>query len=105
MRRTVDYQKILIQQLKDPEHALGYLNECLQDEYPEVFLSALRDVVDAHGGIRKLSQKTKLNREHLFRMLSHKGNPRLKNLQTLADALGWRLMFVEKEKTKLRKAA
>ena len=81
--------------------AIGYLNECLSEDNDDgIFLLALKDVIDAHGGIGKVSKKTKLNREHLFRMLSKKGNPRLESIKQLADAFGWRLAFVEKSKRK-----
>ncbi len=100
MKYTLDYKKHLLNELKDPEMAIGYLNECLNDDDDGVFLLALRDVVEAQGGIRQISQKSKLNREHLFRMLSKKGNPRLESIKQLADAFGWRLAFVEKSKSK-----
>jgi len=48
-------------------------------------------VVQVHGGISQLAKKTHLNREHLFRMLSKKGNPQLHNLQQIVDALGFKL--------------
>lgn len=106
MKPYVDYREGLLKRLrKDPEHAMGYLNECLQDENSGVFLLALKDVADAYGGLKKLAKKTKLNREHLFRMLSKNGNPRLDTLKTLADAFGWKLTFVEKGRSRLRRAA
>lgn len=39
----------------------------------------------------KLAEKTKLNRESLYRMLSQKGNPELRSLGALLNALGFRL--------------
>lgn len=57
----------------------------------EAFLIALHDVADAHGGIRRLAQKTGLNREHIFRMLSRSGNPNLANMRRLTTALGLKL--------------
>ncbi len=38
-----------------------------------------------------LAEKTKLNRESLYRMLSERGNPELRSLDTLLHALGFRL--------------
>jgi len=35
--------------------------------------------------------KAQLNREHLYRMLSENGNPELRSLEALLDALGFRL--------------
>ena len=39
----------------------------------------------------KLAEATELNRVHLYRMLSASGNPELRSLEALLDALGFRL--------------
>src|SRR5437764_11930263 len=90
------YHDDLIAELKNPKLALGYLNACLEGGDEGTFLLALRHVAEAQGGFARLARKTKLSREHLFRMLSKKGNPRLVSLKTLADAFGWQLAFVKK---------
>ena len=105
MKPTLRYHDDLIQRLKDPKYAIGYLNACLADEDDGVFLLALRNVAEAHGGIRQLSKKAGPNREHLFRMLSKTGNPRLESIRHLIDALGLRLMLVDKKHSKLQRAA
>jgi len=105
-RLTDDYRNDLLKRLKNSKFALGYLNECLKDPNEGVFLLALRDVAEAHGGFKKLAAKSKLNREHLFRILSRKGNPRLNTLRNLATAFGWNLALVAKHKvSQLRRAA
>lgn len=105
MKPAVPYCPYLIKRLKDPQYAIGYLNACLEYEDEETFLLALHDVAVAQGGIRILAKKSGLNREHLFRMLSKKGNPRLESLRQLADALGLRIVFAAKQTAKLRRAA
>lgn len=87
---SVGYREDLLLRLKDPEFAAGYLSKCLEDD-EATFLVALRDVAEAHGGIRKLAGKTDLNREHLFRMLSKTGNPHLHSLRQLVAAVGLKL--------------
>jgi len=104
MKNTPNYYDDLHKHLKDPKNALDYLNACLEDD-ERVFLLALRHVAEAHGGLRKLAQKSRLNREHLFRMLSKRGNPRLETIRQLADVFGWRMAFVPKGSSKLRRAA
>lgn len=89
-RPSVGYRDDLLRRLKDPEYAAAYLSACLEDE-EETFLIALRDVAEAHGGIRKMAEKTRLNREHLFRMLSKSGNPSLHSLRQLVGAVGLKL--------------
>ena len=85
------FKEDLIERLRDPEYAIEYLNACLADDEPEVFLLGLKYVVEAQlGGLSNLAEKTKLNRENLYRVLSKKGNPEFKSLNALLQALGIR---------------
>ena len=102
---TDSHHDSLVKRLKDPKYALGYLNACLDDGDEGVFLLGLRYVAEAHGGLRKLSKKTRLNREHLFRLLSKTGNPRLCSLQNLIAAFGWKITLIQKSRQNLRIAA
>ena len=97
MTRRRRYEDILDEDLQDPTEAASYLNACLESGEPEVFLLALRDVARARGGVAKLAEATALNREHLYRMLSENGNPELRSLEALLDALGFRLAITLKE--------
>ncbi len=81
---------------KSPKFALDYLNICLDDPDPGLFLVALRDVARAYGGMTKLAEKTNLNREALYRSLSKRGNPTLSSLESLLDMLGFRLKIERK---------
>jgi probable addiction module antidote protein len=99
---TVDYKRRLFKDLKDIEYASGYLTACLE-EGEDVFLLALRDVVQAHGGMSALARVTKLNRENLYDMLSRSGNPRLRSVTAILNQLGLELSF--KPKSKRTKAA
>jgi probable addiction module antidote protein len=96
MAKSKNYQDSLIESLKDPTEAAEYLNAALEDGEPEVFLLALRDVVDSYGGMGKLAASTSLNRENLYRMLSTKGNPEFFSLSTVLDAVGFRLAVESK---------
>lgn len=91
MKKNKSYQTDLIEGLRDPIEAGEYLNAALEEEDPELFLVALRNVAEAQGGVAQLAAKTKLNRESLYKMLSERGNPELKSLDTLLRALGFRL--------------
>ena len=91
MAKSRNYQTDLLESLKDPAEAAEYLNAALEDGEPEVFLLALRDVVDSYGGMAKLAASTALNRESLYRMLSTKGNPEFFSLSTVLSAVGFRL--------------
>jgi len=97
MKASKSYQEELIQSLKDPHEAVEYINAALEeDDMPEVFLLALRNVAESHG-FSELARRTHLNRENLYRMLSKKGNPELNSLYALLNALGLRLHVEKKE--------
>jgi len=91
MAKSKNYQSNLLEALKDPTEAVEYLNAALEDGEPEVFLLALRKVVDSYGGMGKLAATTSLNRENLYRMLSTKGNPEFFSLSNVLGAIGFRL--------------
>ena len=92
MGRSRRYEEVLDEDLQDSAEAAGYLNACLEEGDAEVFLLALRDVARTReGGLAGLAEAAQLNREHLYRVLSENGNPELRSLEALLDALGFRL--------------
>jgi len=95
MPRIRIYKRYLIDSLRDSREACAYLNVALEeyekDHDTEVFLLALRDVAEAHGGLTRLAKKTKLNRQNLYRTLSESGNPRLDTLGVILNGLNLRL--------------
>ncbi len=103
--RTESYRDSLLESLKNPDEAAQYLTACLEDGDPRVFLLALRDVADARGGIRNLSQDANLNRENLYRMLSEAGNPSLESLAAVLTACGLRLSVQSAARPKKRRIA
>ena len=90
-KKITTYQEDLIEALKDPLEAAAYLNAAIEEGDRELFLLALRNVAEARGGMTALSQKSKLNRESLYRMLSKNGNPEIKSILTLLHAMGLKL--------------
>ena len=86
-----DYQVSLIERLADPIEAAAYLDAALEDGDRAVFLLAIRNVIQAFGGMTQISRRTGLNRENLYRVLSEQGNPELNSLEKLLKALGLRL--------------
>lgn len=76
--------------LLDPVEAAEYLKAALEDGSQEVFLMALKDVADAKG-ITEIARETNLNRENLYRILSSKGNPKLKSLNSVLHCVGLKL--------------
>jgi probable addiction module antidote protein len=95
--KSIPWEPYLINSLKNPKEAEGYLNAALEDDDPRIFLLALRDVAEAHGGMSKIARTCKLNRESLYRMLSKKGNPSLESLSKLLSGMGFRLAVEKKD--------
>lgn len=93
---TVDYEKRLINRLKNPEYASEYLNQALKDGSQDLFMLALRDVAKAKG-ITRTARESNLNRESMYKMLSGNGNPNLSSLNKLLDSLGLALNISRKE--------
>jgi probable addiction module antidote protein len=109
VRKITTYQEDLIESLKDPREAAAYLNAAIEEGDRALFLLALRNVAEAHGGMAALSQKSKLNRESLYKMLSKNGNPEIKSILTVLGAMGLKLSIEPQTKrakpSKVKKAA
>lgn len=95
-KKTTAYQEDLIEALKDPREAAAYLNAAMEEGDRALFLLALRNVAEAHGGMAAVSEKAKLNRESMYRMLSKKGNPEIKSILTLLHSMGLKMSMEPK---------
>ncbi len=96
-KKVTSYHQDLIEKLKNSEYAMEYLKAALEEnDMPDVFLVALRNVAEAHG-MAQLAKEAHLNRENLYKMLSKHGNPELGSLYAILDALGLRLTVESKE--------
>ena len=98
MVKAKSYKEHLLEQLQNPKEAAAYLNAALHDDDHHVFLLALRDIAEAHGGMGWLADQTDLNRENLYRTLSKRGNPRFFNLLTILDVIGLELSIQTRNK-------
>lgn len=92
---TGNYYECLHERLKNKKHARMHLQVAMdmyqEDQNKEALLLALKDVAQAQGGIAWLAEETALNREHLYYLLSGKGNPRLDTISLILQAFGMRL--------------
>ncbi|OFZ15550.1 MAG: putative addiction module antidote protein [Bdellovibrionales bacterium RBG_16_40_8] len=99
-KKTREYEADLIEQLKDAEFAVEYLNASLEDSddgADERFLMALRQVAKAHG-MTNISEKSGMARQAMYRALSESGNPELSSLKAVLDAMGLCLAVGQKPK-------
>ena len=78
--RLKNYKTDLRKRLADPEYAAEYLAQVLADKDSATFLIALKDVVEAGGGVGALAGRVGLKRPSPYRILSKNGNPTLATL-------------------------
>ncbi|HEV3156904.1 MAG TPA: hypothetical protein VGZ00_06100 [Candidatus Baltobacteraceae bacterium] len=76
---------------EDATFAIQYLNDILAEGDQGDLLVALRQMAIAFGGVSTIAEKAHLNATQLYRTLSPKGNPELRNLTALLKAMGMRL--------------
>lgn len=89
--KSISYQTYLVESLHDPEEAAGYLNAALEGGDTQVFLLALQNVIKAQGGVAKVAEKSQKSRTSLYKTLSKRGNPYLKNIKDVLGAIGLRM--------------
>jgi probable addiction module antidote protein len=99
---TKSYSEYLSETLQDPEEAAAYINAAIEDGDDSVLLLALRDVIEARGGMGTAAKKARLNRESLYRALRPAGNPKLRSISSLLEAVGLQL-GVKPKKTSSKK--
>lgn len=80
----------------DPQLAADMLNACLAEGEMDEFLIALRHIAKAFGGLHEVARVTGLHEKTLYKSLNPTGNPTLKTLMGLADAMNMQLAFVPK---------
>ncbi len=97
MKKANSFRDDLLEDLADPRAAQDYLNAALEEGDAEAMLIALRDVVEARGGVTRFSEKTGITRKGLYKVLSKGGNPELDTLQRIAKAIGLDIAFAAKE--------
>ncbi|MCU0542403.1 MAG: transcriptional regulator [Oscillatoriaceae cyanobacterium Prado104] len=87
------YREYLIESLKDPEEAAGYIGAILEekDPEPELLRSAIGKVIAAKIGINALSELGEKSYEKLDKMLAESGGSEIYSFVELLEALGFKL--------------
>jgi probable addiction module antidote protein len=91
--RTFD--KYLIDELKDQGEAKAHL-ELAIEEYEKdgdtaSFMQMVRLIAEAQGGIAKLSERSHLNKQNLYKILTGKTTPRFDTTLSIMKGLGFKL--------------
>jgi len=97
--KTKDYKTALLKRLRDPSYAAGYLADVLEMESQEAFLIAVKNMLEARKtNLSRLSKRSGITRQAVYRALSKRGNPRLSTLHGILKAAGLRIVFVPEKK-------
>ena len=95
MEKYKKFDEVLEGWLQEPKFAHAYLKVTLeefeQDQEVHFFLSAIKNIAEARGGMTDLARKTGLSRQNLYKIFSAKSMPRVDTLNAILNALGFRL--------------
>ena len=91
--KNLSYKEHLIEKLKDPEYAAAYLEACLEESFEAddmgILMLAIRDVVEAHGGMGVVSSKMHVNRESFYKVYPVKEMPDFQRSRMLLELAVW----------------
>jgi len=105
-KKSVDFKSFLLQELKDPNLAVAYLNEHFQYRGPDRrkhLLLGIKNVVEAQG-FTALSRQSGISRRTLYQAFSEKGNPTIGTLLALFDTIGVSIRFEAEDGKKRKKS-
>jgi len=97
MKKMRTWREGLIEDLADREEAIHYLQAILDDYYSFgqtlIVREALKTVVEAQGGISKLTQHTDISPQTLEIALSNTDTPLIDAIGVVLNALGYQLLI------------
>lgn len=96
MPRSISYHEELIEALKDPLEAAPYIEVVLEEGDPKMLRKALKNVIEARGGVSLVSEQVKQSYDKLDQMLGENGEIEFYCLSALLDALGLQLAVTVK---------
>jgi len=67
------------------------LGQYFVDHNKDLFLASFKEIIQAKVGVTEFSRQAHINRQHIYKMLSDKGNPSFDNIGSLLMALGLKL--------------
>jgi DNA-binding phage protein len=96
MPRSASYHEGLVKRLQDPLEAASYIEVVLEEGDPKMLGKALKNVIEAQGGIAQFPAQVKQSYEQLDLILSEQGEIEFYCLRKLLDALGLQLAVTVK---------
>ena len=105
MRKMINYHDHRMKELSELEEAIGYL-EVVVEEYRHDgdtfgFLTGLRNVIEAQGGVKEFIRRTGIDPRDWLKVLSSNDRQDLNTLEAVLNDLGDRLSGVKPENNSL----
>jgi len=95
-RAYLKFKDYLVDILQDPHEAKAHLelaiSEYEKDGDAAAFMLILRLIVEAQGGVPQFSEKTHLNKQNLYKVLTGKTPPRFDTMISIIKGLGYHLV-------------
>ena len=90
---SVSYDKFLIERLKNPEHAAGFIEAILSEENsePELLCNALKKVIEAYGSHKNSSESDQEYSKKLDKILTTINSQEIYNFISLLNSLGFQV--------------
>lgn len=88
---TLEYLKDNIELQK--EYINELLNEYLNDNNTEVFLSSLKPLIQLHGSINDFAKKTGINRTYFYKIFKQEVKPEFPTIMLIIKGLGFDINF------------
>ena len=86
-------------ELWDPSERLGtleaqqtYLEDALEDGDPVLIVAVIGDIARARG-MSEIARSAGISREAMYKSFRHGGNPTIKTLSRVVEALGYKVSF------------
>lgn len=90
------YDEYLIQTLKDPKEAEGFLNASLElymeDNDAMALMLSLEHLARAKYSITQMAKQTGIPRQNLYRIFDNETNPNFNTIFILIKSLGFKLI-------------
>lgn len=90
------YDEYLIETLKNPKEAEGYLNASLEaymeDNDAMALMLSLEHLARAKYSITQIAKQTGIPRQNLYKIFDNETNPNFNTVFTLIKSLGFRLI-------------
>ncbi len=89
---THSFNSLVVDDLSNNNELLETFILTIIEDYHETedlsaFLISLKQVIESKGGMTTISEKTGINRQHLYKMFSQEGNPTFTNLMKVLKSL------------------